>query len=561
MARLGKISFPLPVLLAGFILFAWISEPLWAREYCERLYESSRMDYYALLRSERKQRFHDSWDKVINKFATIADKYPQCSRAPDSLFNVGTLYRKLYRKSWVKRDLESAVEAFISLQKKYPRNNLADDALFAAAEIREELGDRKGAYGTYNDLVEKYPKGDMKGKARKKLKSLAAYAPKPVPKQKSVSPPSAVRVTDVKHWSNPDYTRVVVYTTGRPDFEKHHLRRDPKTGKPPRIYIDMKGTVVPTRLQNSIPVADGLLQQVRIAQYDPSTVRLVLDMKSLKESHAFAQANPPRLVVDIYGEKGKPPGQPRPAAIEDPGDKPLPLSMQLGLKVRKIVLDPGHGGRDPGAVGRKGLREKDVTLALARRLKPLLEAKGYEVQMTRTSDTFVELKDRTKFANDQQADLFISLHTNASRSRKVRGIETYFLGVARDRAASETAMLENAVSEIQVLSDLEQILLDLVNAENLRHSSMLAGDIQDSMYNGLRERFSNIKNLGVKQAPFFVLVNAEMPAILVETSFISNPSDERLLASKGYRDLLGQTIFKGILNYIGRLDMLAGRGG
>ncbi|MDF1527467.1 MAG: N-acetylmuramoyl-L-alanine amidase, partial [bacterium] len=187
----------------------------------------------------------------------------------------------------------------------------------------------------------------------------------------------------------------------------------------------------------SLAIRDGLLQQARIAQYDADTVRLVLDMESVKDSTATALSDPSRLVVDIYGEgqltQGGDPGN---TGSNSPGSEVLPLSQQLGLKVKRIVLDPGHGGRDPGAVGPKGLKEKDVVLSLAKRIKSALEARGYEVLMTRDSDVYVKLEDRAIFANNSRADLFVSIHTNASKNRAVRGIETYFLGVARDRQSS-----------------------------------------------------------------------------------------------------------------------------
>ena len=547
-----KVSVPL--LLTTFIGFALLynffcAEPVHGKSYCERLYDSARRDYYSLLKSERKQRFHDSWDRVISKFDGIVDKYPQCSKAPDSLFNMGVLYRKLYRKSWLKGDLEKARETFERLAKGYPKSKLADDALMNAAEILEEMGNKKEAYKAYTRVRSVYPTGDMSGKAKKKLSELTAYAPKPAPVKTAPAISGKFNVSDVKYWSNPNYTRIVVYGSGNLKFEKHSLKRDPVTGKPPRIYIDMKGAVLPKGIDNSLAIKDGLLHQARIAQYDRNTVRLVLDMESVKDSTASALLNPSRLVVDIYGE-GQAAGLGKPDTNSlSPGSNILPLSQQLGLKVKRIVLDPGHGGKDPGAVGRNGLREKDVVLALAKRVKPRLEARGYEVLLTRNSDVFIELKDRARFANDSKADLFISIHTNASKNRKVRGIETYFLGVARDRQSSETAMLENAVSGENALSDLEQILHSLMNQNNMWHSSILAETVQDSMYGGLNGKYGTIKNLGVKQAPFFVLSKTAMPAVLLETSFISNSSEEKLLQRGDFRDTLSDSITRGIINY------------
>jgi len=535
------------VLVLSYNFFG--AEPVHGKSYCERLYDSARRDYYSLLESERKQRFHDSWERVIDKFDDIADKYPECSKAPDSLFNMGVLYQKLYRKSWLKGDLEKARQSFEHLARSYPKNKLADDALFSAAQILEEMGDKKEAYRAYTRVRSAYPGGDMSGKAKKKLAELAAYAPRPDPVRPSPSSSDRFSVSDVQYWSNPNYTRVVVYGKGPLNFTKNTLKRDPATGKPPRIYIDMKGAVLPTGIDNSLAIRDGLLHQARIAQYDSNTVRLVLDMESLKDSTASALTNPSRLVVDIYGE-----GQ----AASPAETEVLPLSQQLGLKIRRIVLDPGHGGKDPGAIGPNGLREKDVVLALASRIKPRLEALGYEVLMTRDRDVFVELADRARFANENKADLFVSIHTNASKNRNVRGIETYFLGVARDRQSSETAMLENAVSEENALSDLEQILHSLMNQNNMWHSSILAETVQDSMHGELNGKYGTIKNLGVKQAPFFVLSKTNMPAVLLETAFISNSSGEKLLQRGDFRDTLSESITRGIVDYTKKVTSQGG---
>jgi N-acetylmuramoyl-L-alanine amidase len=526
------------------------------KSYCERLYESARKDYYSLLESDRKQRFHDSWEKVIRKFDDIADKYPECSKAPDSLFNMGVLYRKLYRKSWLKSDLEKAIKTFRKMAKSYPKDNLADDALFAAAEILEEIGNKEEAYKVYSSLKKTYPKGDMAGKAGKKLKELVAYAPKPpTPKPAASSGGSGkVRISDIKYWSNPEYTRVVVYGSNKMGFSSNRLKKDPVTGKPPRLYIDINNASIPKSLCNPIPIADGLLLQARVAQYNTNTVRLVLDIDSMKDHRVFTMESPSRLVIDVMGEGGKYSDNQPALQAESSGSKPLPLAQQFGLSVQKIVLDPGHGGRDPGAVGRNGLKEKDVTLALAKRLKPALEKKGYQVLMTRQTDVYVGLEERTAMANDNGADVFISIHTNASRNRKARGVETYFLGVAKTREASETAMLENAISQ-QALSDLEKILLDLTRTSNLKQSSVLAESIQDSLYKGLSGNYGNTtRNLGVKQAGFYVLIGARMPAVLVETSFISNLNEEKLLSRKDYRDTVAQSLLNGIMKFVNALS-------
>ena len=545
--------------MTGFILSAifFVLLPLGAARgasYCERLYDSAKRDYYSLLKSDRKQKFHDSWEKVIEKFSTIYDKYPTCSRSPDALFNVGVLYRKLYHRSWIGADLDRALGTFLKLQSRFPSSRLADDALLNAAQVQEEKGRKGDAYRTYAKLVKAYPEGDMASRAKKRLNQLASFAPKPpVSKTRTrakakTRPGRTVNITDVKHWSNPEYTRVVVYATDKLNYEEHRLKGDPRTGKPPRLYIDLNNARIPSALSSPISIKDGLLLRARLGQYNPDTVRLVLDIDSMGDDRVFTMENPSRLVVDVFGRdagsSSSKAGRPGKGA-----GAPLPLAKQLGLRVKTIVLDPGHGGKDPGAVGRGGLKEKDVTLAIAKLLKPMLEAKGFRVLMTRDKDVYVSLDERTAFANSHLADLFVSIHTNASRNRRARGVETYFLGVAMDRDSSETALLENAITQ-QTLADLEKILLDLTRTSNLKQSSMLAESVQENLFHGLSKRNRLVKDHGVKQASFYVLIGAQMPAILVETSFISHPTEERLLRDPSYLKLVSSSILRGILDYV-----------
>ena len=558
MHRKTAVTFIKVILFGVFLAMAVPPRAASAASYCQRLYDSAKRDYYSLLKSDRKQKFHDSWEKVIEKFNTIYRKYPTCSRSPDALFNIGVLYQKLYHRSWVGSDLDRALGAFQDLPKRYPGHRLADDALFNAGQVQEEKGRKSDAYSTYVKILKFYPKGDMVSQAKKRLTQLASYAPKP-PAAKSARPSSGktVSITDVKHWSNPEYTRVVVYATGRLHFEEHRLRSDPSTGKPPRLYIDLNGARIPSALSEPIPIRDGLLLRARVGQYDHDTVRLVLDIDSMGDNRVFTMENPSRLVVDVFGrDEGS--SAPRAAQPGNGAGTPLPLARQLGLGVKTIVLDPGHGGKDPGAVGPSGLKEKDVTLAIARLLKTELTGKGYRVLMTRDSDVYVGLDERTAFANNNLADLFVSIHTNASRNRRARGVETYFLGVARDRDSSETALLENAISE-QTLADLEKILLDLTRTSNLRQSSLLAESIQGSLFRGLSNRNKLVKNHGVKQASFYVLIGAQMPAVLVETSFISHPTEERLLKDSTYRKLVSSSILRGILQFVDELARTADR--
>jgi N-acetylmuramoyl-L-alanine amidase len=227
------------------------------------------------------------------------------------------------------------------------------------------------------------------------------------------------------------------------------------------------------------------------------------------------------------------------------------LATQLALKVRRIVVDPGHGGKDYGAPGyQKGVHEKDVVLAISKKLAVKLKKElGCEVIMTRTTDKYMTLEERTAIANTQNADLFISVHTNSHTDKRAYGIETYTLNLATDNDAILVAARENATSEMNI-SDLDSILDSLLHNVKVNESSRLANHVQSSVCSGLSKDYSKIKDKKVKQAPFYVLMGAQMPAILVETSFISNKTECSRLVDEKYQDAVAESITEGVKIYI-----------
>ena len=234
----------------------------------------------------------------------------------------------------------------------------------------------------------------------------------------------------------------------------------------------------------------------------------------------------------------------------------LTLAAQLGLKTRRVVIDPGHGGHDTGAIGPSGVREKDVALGIARKLKDRLEAEGLEVLLTRDDDSFVKLEDRSKAANLARGDLFISVHCNAGPRKAMRGVETYTLNTSADRYAIRLAARENSTSERGV-SDLQFILADLATKSNTEESARLAERVQAAMVKTLAPRNKGLKNLGHKEALFHVLLGARMPAILVETSFLSNPDEEKLLSSDGYQNDVARAISTAVTGFVEDRSRLA----
>ena len=230
------------------------------------------------------------------------------------------------------------------------------------------------------------------------------------------------------------------------------------------------------------------------------------------------------------------------------------LIRTLGLKIGKIVIDPGHGGQDTGTIGPNGLKEKDLVLEVGRRLGRLLETRlGAEVVYTRKDDTFIPLETRTAIANQQRADLFISIHANSSQDPAARGVETYYLNFTSSPDALEVAARENAVSEKSIY-ELQDLVKKIALKEKIEESREFAADVQQSLHSGLSAKNPGIRNRGVKKAPFIVLIGANMPSILAEISFVSNPSDEHRLETSEYRQRIAESLYRGIAKYVDGLS-------
>lgn len=435
----------------------------------------------------------------------------------------------------------------------------------------------------------------------------AAPAPVPVPvtaaavpvPANTALPGSLAQIAPVKYWSSEDYTRIVIQATSPVQFNATLLEKN--GDQPRRLYIDFAGSYIPPQARNAVPIQDGLLKQARSGQFSSDTVRVVLDIESLSDYKVFSLNDPFRVIVDVHGvrtaavepdvrleteQKPPPVGTPVPRVAKaqngkvSPADgknlpelitlddqkkrKPLPggqpekkrisgkeeisLAQQLGLGVRKIVIDPGHGGKDPGAMA-FGLKEKDIVLKIAKKVETVLISKyKYQVALTRAKDTYLPLEERTAIANTQGGDLFISVHVNAHPDKTIGGIETYFLNLATNADAMRVAALENATSTHSI-SELQNILSDLMKNSKIAESSRLAQFVHSNLVGGTKKAYKT-KDLGVKQAPFYVLIGAEMPAILAEISFITNPEEAKLLQDEVYLQRMAEQIAAGIAAYV-----------
>ncbi len=360
-----------------------------------------------------------------------------------------------------------------------------------------------------------------------------------------------IRVTEIRHWSNPNYTRVVIDLDKKAEYTYKLLKQDPSINKPRRLYIDISGAVLGEEIRKSIHIGDGLLKKARAGQFDRTTVRVVLDIESLDDYKIFPLVDPFRIVIDVSGKGG---GLAKGGAEKAAPDATWPSTVPFVSKGKRrpltIVIDPGHGGKDPGAIGRRGLKEKDVTLKLARMLKDRLSRKTKaRIVLTRTRDVYVSLEERTAIANGREADLFISIHVNASPRRGAMGIETYILNVTNDEDARRVAARENDISR-KALSDLEFILMDLIKTAKGHDSARLATTLHKNLVSGLRKKYRGVKSNGVKGAPFYVLVGTRMPSALLEVAFISNSKEERRLKNSKYLKRMVESLSAGIIEYI-----------
>jgi N-acetylmuramoyl-L-alanine amidase len=373
--------------------------------------------------------------------------------------------------------------------------------------------------------------------------------------------PDKAAITGVRFLSWKNYTRVMLELSQQAKYEVRRLKEDSAKRLPARVYVDIAGARMGAASRDPIAVDDGLLRQVRVGQYSHDVVRIVLDVNNLGSYNAFVLADPYRLVIDIYGngnQRGVSTGEPaRP--VESPprpaqgAAKPAPQAAINGL--RKIVLDPGHGGKDPGAIGPGGINEKDIVLEIAKKLARKLTAElGVQAVLTREDDRYVALEDRTATANAEDADLFISLHMNASPNTDAKGIETYYLDNTTDEAAIRLAARENATSRRNI-SDLQFILSDMTQNMKLEDSITLAHRLQTSMVSGMTRVMDDVKDLGVKKALFYVLVGARMPSVLVEMFFITNRSEGRAMSRQSSQDAMVDALFEGIEKF-GRSNLM-----
>jgi len=541
-------------------------------------YSVIRNDYHRLTKSLQLQRQRSNWEQLLKRFDRFVKENPKHPDAEKALYLQARTWDGLSRASGNEEDYREAISHYLEMADRYPESYLADDALFYAGQIAEtQLHDLPVAARYYQWLVEQLPNGDMATEARKRLADLPPVT-EPANstghvEQREGSLASSPRLEKIRYWSGPEYTRVVLDLTAPVAANPHLLK-----GDRPRLYFDLLYTDLSPELQTDIPILNGLVQRVRASRFDEQRTRVVIDFYTQSDYKMVTLEDPFRIVVDVQGAPSRPAEAERRAEIralpEVQADDSIAniltkvptkqavlhvpqQSKQTGIRL--IVVDAGHGGKDPGAIGPNNVQEKTVTLQMAKRLAAKLRSElGVKVLMTRTDDRYLELHDRTAYANRVGADLFISLHANASPSGRAYGLETYFLNLSKNNQAAEVAARENGTS-LQDVTNLEAILFDLMANAKINESSRLAAELQQAMVAGLRPHYSRIKDLGVRQGPFHVLLGATMPSVLVETAFISNSREEHRLSNRKYQERVAEAIVKGVKNFAATVDQVARR--
>ena len=524
----------------------------------------------ALDKSSKKRKYRNNWLKCIGLYGKVYKVYPKSDQAIWAYYHSANLYTGLYRYSGRSKDLNDALYLYRNLVSKHKDHSLADDAQYKIGEIYYKFRkDPAQAYVEFLKVEVNFPSGDMRPKAKKMLARLSVTLRKKDENKgsgsASLSKSKRVPVKAIRYWSTPNYTRVVIDVQGPVKYTHHLLKADPGHKKLRRLYLDLKNARVPKNIDSVVPIKDDLLRMARAGQYTKKTVRVVLDIEKIGGYNVFHLYDPFRIVVDVRRFKksetrlrpelaSKKRGVRKGIRKEKKPARKVSLARQLGLNVKRIVIDPGHGGKDPGCRIGGRYKEKNITLKIARFLAEKLRKKlGCEVFLTRDKDVFLSLERRTAIANMKKADLFISLHVNAHRDRRIHGLETYFLNMATDERAVMVAARENATSEKNI-SDLQTILNDLMLNTKINESSRLAHDVQKGMVANSRKMYKRIKSLGVKQAPFYVLIGAQMPAILVEVGFLSNSTERKRLLSSKYQQRMAEGIYSGISSYIRSID-------
>jgi N-acetylmuramoyl-L-alanine amidase len=557
-------------------------------------YEKARTSYQSFFKSKKGMDRRDRWVSVIKKFESVYKNHFPSNEAYKAIFTTGDLYEQLFSISRRDKDLDAALEAYQKTVKEFKPDRLTDDALYRQGEIFFSRGKYVAALNSFEKVSTLIPKGDVAAKARSRISNVRSFVPKgdlvkqvslKETKNTSYSKESSsltsgkkliLKKIDYKVGS--DSFRVVVYTSEAVTFSQGRL------SKPERVYINFKETQLADSVAKEIKIGSRFLKGLRLSQLDKENTRLVVDLNESNNLKIGVWSEGHKLFVELsnkktpdvkvaskskipftkkiaskpkipstkavnFDKKVKHNKEPRKVAVKVSKKRSFPV---VNKKLPLIVIDAGHGGNDLGAKGYRGIQEKNVNLAIALRLKDILTSRyKYRVILTRGDDTFIPLPGRGKIANDNNADVFVSVHANAAPRRAAHGIETYYLGQGHSEEAKATAARENGKLVKSVKDDeTQEILASMISTTKINQSSRLAGNIQNQLYQSMRKKYSGVKNLGVKEGPFFVLHDTNMASVLVEVGFVTNLREESRLKQSSYLDRLASSIAKGVSKFV-----------
>ena len=525
---------------------------------------------------------------AVGAYERIVLRYPSSSYCDNALWQAGNLSILAFERFGKPADKQTGIRLLTLLTSEYPssslarraRTTLADfDRVKVASAPKEELP-RVAAPATIEE-------SDLAAPAVTKA------APTTFESTLAVTAPpgetAAATIRNITRSTLEEGVRVSIEMDRELTFHHEEL------ANPKRIFFDLKGARPnPSLADATMKFSDDVVREIRLGRHPQNTTRVVLDTEGVESYSVFTLYEPFRVIVDFKRSAAVAPGSAPPAAVpgavsttgpsipepkavaaapsSPPADAVIPsravttpdlsapgvpsvnsngqfsLARQLGLGVSRIVLDPGHGGHDPGARG-SGLNEADLTLDVALRLKKLLEKQpGVEVVMTREKNIYIPLEERTAIANREAADLFLSIHANASRNINARGVETYFLNFASNPEAEAVAARENSASG-KSMHSLPDIVRAIALNNKIDESRDFATTVQKSMVSKLSIRNSQVRDLGVKQAPFVVLIGAGMPSVLAEISFITHRQEGQMLKTGAYRQSIAEGLLEAILRY------------
>ncbi|MBI4888772.1 MAG: N-acetylmuramoyl-L-alanine amidase [Acidobacteria bacterium] len=469
------------------------------------------------------------------------------------------------------RRLRALVGAYEDAARRSPRNAYSDNALWQAgvlaADAYWQFGDsrdRASALRLFALLKTRYPSSSL-------VAQIEGHTTRLNGAERTTG---AATLTAIRREAFPDALRITL------ELEREAIFYEQRLDGPPRVFIDLRNAQPVEALKDaSIAFPDDVVRQARVGRQANNGIRVVFDLQAATRYSVYSLYNPYRIVIDF--ERTAPrartvlatkdttdalpaaavtaaPAAALPAAASAPAAPPAPaaanarggfsLSRQLGLGISRIVIDPGHGGHDPGAQVR-GLNEAELVLDIALRLeKLLLRNPGVTVALTRRTNAYVALDERTSMANRASADLFLSIHANASPSAAIRGFETYFLSFAPNPEAEAIAARENAASS-KTMGNLPDLVKAITLNNKIDESRDFASMLQQSLHDELRKVDRDARDLGVKQAPFMVLVGATMPSALAEVSFLTHRQEATLLRSTGYRQRIAEALLSGIVRY------------